>query len=110
MLAHGDFFFDGIAVETADITVADLAGIVFFVAGQGDAQGDENDPRKDELAAIKDIAARKARYDQLVAEAYDWARALNAGTVASVDDVIDPADTRAVLTRVLARPLAEFSR
>jgi acetyl/propionyl-CoA carboxylase alpha subunit len=50
--------------------------------------------RRNELAAIKDIPERKARYDQLVANAYDWSRALNAGTVFEVDDVIDPADTR----------------
>tara|TARA_B110000977_G_C10960065_1_gene448182 strand:+ start:328 stop:501 length:174 start_codon:yes stop_codon:yes gene_type:complete len=30
----------------------------------------------------------------LVANAYDWSRALNAGTVFEVDDVTDPADTR----------------
>jgi len=50
--------------------------------------------RRNELAAIKDIPERKKRYDQLVANAYDWSRALNAGTVFEVDDVIDPADTR----------------
>ncbi|NKB99437.1 MAG: carbamoyl-phosphate synthase large subunit [Pseudomonadales bacterium] len=50
--------------------------------------------RRNELAAIEDIPKRKARYDQLVAEAYAWSRALNAGTVFEVDDVIDPADTR----------------
>jgi len=50
--------------------------------------------RSAELAAITDIAQRKARYDELVDEAYSWARALNAGTVYEVDDVIDPVDTR----------------
>ena len=50
--------------------------------------------RRNELAAITDIPQRKARYDELVANAYDWSRALNAGTVFEVDDVIDPADTR----------------
>ena len=50
--------------------------------------------RRNELAAIKDIPERKKRYDQLVANAYDWSRALNAGTVFEVDDVIDPAETR----------------
>ncbi|MEM7001863.1 MAG: carboxyl transferase domain-containing protein [Pseudomonadota bacterium] len=50
--------------------------------------------RRNELAAIEDIPARKARYDQLVEEAYAWSRALNAGTVFEVDDVIDPAETR----------------
>jgi acetyl-CoA carboxylase carboxyltransferase component/biotin carboxyl carrier protein len=50
--------------------------------------------RRKELEAITDIPQRKARYDDLVAKAYDWSRALNAGTVFDVDDVIDPADTR----------------
>jgi len=50
--------------------------------------------RRNELAAIEDIQARKARYEALVDEAYAWSRALNAGTVFEVDDVIDPADTR----------------
>ncbi len=50
--------------------------------------------RRAELAAIEDIPKRKARYDEMVAEAYAWSRALNAGTVFEVDDVIDPATTR----------------
>jgi len=50
--------------------------------------------RRAELEAITDIPARRARYDALVADAYAWAKALNAGTVFEVDDVIDPAETR----------------
>ncbi len=50
--------------------------------------------RRNELAAIEDIQERKARYEKLVDEAYAWSRALNAGTVFEVDDVIDPAETR----------------
>jgi acetyl/propionyl-CoA carboxylase alpha subunit len=50
--------------------------------------------RRAELSAITDIPARRARYDELVAGAYSWAKALNAGMVFEVDDVIDPADTR----------------
>lgn len=50
--------------------------------------------RRNELAAIENIKERKARYEQLVDEAYAWSRALNAGTVFEVDDVIDPAETR----------------
>ena len=50
--------------------------------------------RRGELQAIEDIPARRALYDKWVAEAYDWARAVNAGTVFEVDDVIDPADSR----------------
>ena len=50
--------------------------------------------RRNELAAIENIQERKARYEKLVANAYAWSRALNAGTVFEVDDVIDPAETR----------------
>jgi acetyl/propionyl-CoA carboxylase alpha subunit len=50
--------------------------------------------RRNELAAIENIQERKARYEKMVDEAYAWSRALNAGTVFEVDDVIDPADTR----------------
>ena len=53
--------------------------------------------RRAELAAITDIPARRARYDKLVADAYAWSRALNAGMVFEVDDVVDPASTRAWL-------------
>src|SRR5690606_15182020 len=50
--------------------------------------------RRAELLAITDIPARKARYEDLVARAYDWASAVNGATVFEFDDVIDPADTR----------------
>ncbi|HEY8572260.1 acetyl-CoA carboxylase family protein [Phenylobacterium sp.] len=53
--------------------------------------------RRAELLAITDLAERRARYEQLVAEAYSWAKALNHATINQVDDVIDPADTRAWL-------------
>ncbi|MCK1268911.1 carbamoyl-phosphate synthase large subunit [Bradyrhizobium sp. 49] len=50
--------------------------------------------RRAELAAIKDVAARKARYEELLGQAYEWARAINGASVYEFDDVIDPADTR----------------
>ncbi len=62
-------------------------------AGMG-LEGSVKLGRRAELAAITDIAERKARYNQYVADAYAWSRALNAATVSEVDDVIDPADTR----------------
>jgi len=58
--------------------------------------------RRAELAAITDIATRRARYDELVAKAYDWASALNGATVFEFDDVIDPAETRRWLAMGLA--------
>jgi acetyl/propionyl-CoA carboxylase alpha subunit len=62
-------------------------------AGMG-LEGSVKLGRRAELAAIEDLAERKALYDKLVDNAYAWSRALNAGTVSEVDDVIDPADTR----------------
>ncbi|WP_026917769.1 acetyl-CoA carboxylase family protein [Gordonia shandongensis] len=48
-----------------------------------------------ELAAAPDDAARDALYDDLVAMMYDRGRGLSAATTFEIDDVIDPADTRA---------------
>jgi len=62
-------------------------------AGMG-LEGSVKLGRRAELAAITNIAERKARYEKLVADAYAWSRALNAATVLEVDDVVDPADTR----------------
>jgi acetyl/propionyl-CoA carboxylase alpha subunit len=62
-------------------------------AGMG-LEGSVKLGRRNELAAITDIAERKARYEKYVADAYAWSRALNAATVSEVEDVIDPADTR----------------
>ncbi len=49
---------------------------------------------RNELAAIEDPQERIARYDELVAAAYQRGKALNAGVSFAVDDVIDPADSR----------------
>jgi acetyl/propionyl-CoA carboxylase alpha subunit/acetyl-CoA carboxylase carboxyltransferase component len=56
-----------------------------------------------ELNAINDPAARRARYDELVAEHYTRGRALSTAAAFEIDDVIDPAGTRAVLTAALSR-------
>jgi len=47
-----------------------------------------------ELEAINDPAKRKARFDEMVAEAYERGKALSTATLFEIDDVIDPADTR----------------
>jgi acetyl-CoA carboxylase carboxyltransferase component len=54
-----------------------------------------------ELAALPDDAARQARFDELVAESYQRGKALNVASVFEIDDVLDPADTRAVLVSTL---------
>ncbi|WP_258937228.1 MULTISPECIES: acetyl-CoA carboxylase family protein [Prauserella salsuginis group] len=57
-----------------------------------------------ELEAIEDPAERQQRYEELVAEQYRHGKAINAAMVFEIDDVIDPAETRA---RVLAAMPAE---
>ena len=47
-----------------------------------------------ELAAIADPAERKAKFDEMVAQAYARGKALSQGSGVQLDDVIDPADTR----------------
>jgi acetyl/propionyl-CoA carboxylase alpha subunit/acetyl-CoA carboxylase carboxyltransferase component len=47
-----------------------------------------------ELAAIADPVARKAKFDEMVARAYENGKALSRATSPALDDVIDPADTR----------------
>jgi len=53
--------------------------------------------RPDELAAIEDPVARKAKFDEMVAAAYAHGKAMARGAYPALDDVIDPADTRFVL-------------
>jgi acetyl-CoA carboxylase carboxyltransferase component len=59
-----------------------------------------------ELDALEDPDARRARYDELVAEQYTRGQALSTAAAFEIDDVIDPADTRAVLIDVLTRVTA----
>jgi acetyl-CoA carboxylase carboxyltransferase component len=52
-----------------------------------------------ELAAAEDP---EALFEQMVAAAYEYGKALHAATVFELDDVIDPADTRRWITTVFA--------
>ncbi len=54
-----------------------------------------------ELEAIEDDAEREAAVQELVAQAQAHASALNVARHFEIDDVIDPAETRFVLTRLL---------
>ncbi|SFH64642.1 acetyl-CoA carboxylase family protein [Albimonas pacifica] len=58
---------------------------------------------RNELAGMENPAERKAEFDRRVAEAYETARAVNAVAGGGVDDVIDPAETRAWISRSLRR-------
>ncbi|OBB63751.1 carboxyl transferase domain-containing protein [Mycobacterium sp. 852014-50255_SCH5639931] len=53
-----------------------------------------------ELAAEGDPVRRQELFDKLVAAAYEHGKALRAATTFELDDVIDPADTRAWITRL----------
>jgi acetyl-CoA carboxylase carboxyltransferase component len=58
-----------------------------------------------ELDAEADPVARQALYERLVASAYRNGKALNAATHFEIDDVIDPAETRArILATLRAAP------
>lgn len=57
---------------------------------------------RDHLAAIADPAERAAEYTRLVDELYERGKALNAASLLEFDAVIDPADTRAAITRAMA--------
>jgi acetyl/propionyl-CoA carboxylase alpha subunit/acetyl-CoA carboxylase carboxyltransferase component len=53
---------------------------------------------RNELAAIKDPAERKATYERMVAGMYEKGKALNTASLFELDNVIDPADTRFWIT------------
>jgi acetyl-CoA carboxylase carboxyltransferase component len=56
---------------------------------------------RDELARIEDPVERKRKFDEMVANAYDRAKAINNATGFGVDDAIDPAETRDWLAGLL---------
>ncbi len=47
-----------------------------------------------ELEAVADETERRARFEHMVAEAYENGKALNMASFLEIDDVIDPADSR----------------
>ena len=54
-----------------------------------------------ELDAAGDETARAALLDELIAKAYEHGKALNVASAFEIDDVIDPADSRAVILAAL---------
>ncbi|HEY9304190.1 MAG TPA: carboxyl transferase domain-containing protein, partial [Mycobacterium sp.] len=55
-----------------------------------------------ELAAVADPIERQNLFDKLVEAAYQHGKALTSATTFELDDVIDPADSRAWITRLLS--------
>lgn len=56
---------------------------------------------RNELAAITDPVARKAKFDQMVAAMYERGKALSYASTYAIDEVIDPADTRRWISAAL---------
>ncbi|MGI9603222.1 MAG: carboxyl transferase domain-containing protein [Acidimicrobiales bacterium] len=54
-----------------------------------------------QLEAIADDTEREAAFDAMVAAAYQRSRAMEAAMINEIDDVIDPADTRARIVNTL---------
>ena len=57
---------------------------------------------RNELAAIDDPARRRATFQQMVDRMYEHGKAVNMASHFEIDDVIDPAETRAIVARTLA--------
>ena len=55
-----------------------------------------------ELDAIDDADEREQRVREMTAHAHEHAKALNAATLFELDDVIDPADSRRLISATLA--------
>jgi acetyl-CoA carboxylase carboxyltransferase component len=64
-----------------------------------------------ELDAIADPAQRELAFAQRVAKAYEHGKALNVATYFEIDDVIDPAETRGLITNgIRSLPPVPFGR
>lgn len=85
---------------------------VAWPTGEVGAMGLEGSVRlgyRRELNAIDDPAARQQAFDELLAEQYEKGKGLNAASVFELDDVIDPAETRALISAALP-PAVERGR
>jgi acetyl-CoA carboxylase carboxyltransferase component len=81
-------------------SLATLAWPTGEVGGMG-LEGAVRLALRKELAAIADDEERNRTYEQFVAAAYEHGKALSAATYDEIDDVIDPAETRARVSALL---------
>jgi acetyl-CoA carboxylase carboxyltransferase component len=81
-------------------SLATLAWPTGEVGGMG-LEGAVRLAMRKELAAIEDDAERDRVYEELVAAAYSHGHVLSAATYDEIDDVIDPAETRSRVARLL---------
>jgi acetyl/propionyl-CoA carboxylase alpha subunit/acetyl-CoA carboxylase carboxyltransferase component len=63
-----------------------------------------------ELAAVADPVERQNLFDKLVEAAYQHGKALTSATTFELDDVIDPAESRAWITRLSRESRAPYAR
>jgi len=56
---------------------------------------------RNELADIQDPQERKETFERMVAASYEHGKAINMASYFEIDDVIDPADSRHIITRAL---------
>ena len=63
-----------------------------------------------ELAAVDDATERQNLFDKLVEAAYQHGKALTSATTFELDDVIDPAETRGWIIRLLHRKINQEER
>jgi acetyl/propionyl-CoA carboxylase alpha subunit/acetyl-CoA carboxylase carboxyltransferase component len=56
-----------------------------------------------ELAAINNIIERESRFKELVAQEYDYGKAVNVAQFLEIDAVIDPAETRSWISRGMSK-------
>lgn len=57
---------------------------------------------KKQLEAVEDAAERQALFDQLLAQAYDKGRAIEAASYLEIDAVIEPGETRGLIARLVS--------
>ncbi|WP_372779721.1 carboxyl transferase domain-containing protein [Litorivivens sp.] len=57
---------------------------------------------KKQLEAVADATERQALFDQLLAQAYDQGRAIEAASYLEIDAVIEPGETRALIAQLLS--------
>jgi acetyl/propionyl-CoA carboxylase alpha subunit/acetyl-CoA carboxylase carboxyltransferase component len=56
---------------------------------------------RNELAAVEDPVERRQLFEEMVARMYEHGKAVNMASYLEIDDVIDPADTRRTIVRLL---------
>ncbi|WP_257904211.1 acetyl-CoA carboxylase family protein [Brevibacterium jeotgali] len=125
--AFGEYFVAGAGVSSPMITIILRKGYglgavsmaagsfrattmtVSWPTGEFGAMGLEGSVQlgfRQELEAIADPIAQKAKYDELVAKAYEDGKAIRMAQAYEIDDVIDPAETRAFIIRTFRHSTA----